>query len=187
MAASNVKQYTAEMDQPPTLFSSATAHERFVPSRIVSGGQTGVDRGALDAAIALGIPHGGWCPLGRLAEDGPVPQQYLLDELDSAYYPDRTAKNVVDSDATLILYRGTLSGGTALTQRICRREGKPFLSMRIDNPKPARGGDTATARDQILNWLAVVRPEALNVAGPRETNAVGIQDETRALMMSVLG
>ena len=157
----------------------SSAMERFVPAKIVSGGQTGVDQGALDAAIGLGIDHGGWCPAGRLTEQGTVPERFQLAEHESAYYPDRTAQNVIDSDATLILYRKTLSGGTALTQRICRREGKPFLSVAIDDP--------ANATEQIVSWLGLVRPNVLNIAGPRESNAVGVHEETRMLLTMILG
>jgi hypothetical protein len=153
--------------------------ERFVPAKIVSGGQTGVDQGALEAAISLKIAHGGWCPAGRIAENGTVPMRYQLQEHASSYYPDRTAQNVIDSDATLVLYRKTPSGGTALTQKICRRERKPFLSVRIDDP--------ANAREQIVSWLGLVRPEVLNIAGPRESNAEGIYEQTRALLTDVLG
>lgn len=152
--------------------------ERFVPTRIVSGGQTGVDRGALDAALALGIDHGGWCPAGRLAEDGRVPIHYQLMELDSRYYPHRTERNVRDSDATLILYRGRMTGGTKLTQRLCRQVGKPELSLSIANQ--------SRARQKILAWLMEVRPQVLNVAGPRESNALGIQDETYELLREAL-
>lgn len=152
------------------------APDRFVPSRIVSGGQTGVDRGALDAALTLGIDHGGWCPAGRLAEDGQVPNQYRLLELESRYYPHRTEKNVRDSDATLILYRGRMTGGTKLTQRICRQVGKPELSVSIANQ--------ARARQKIAAWLNEFRPEVLNVAGPRESNAEGIHNETYQLLIA---
>ena len=104
----------------------------FLPSCIVSGGQTGVDRAALDVAIAIGIGHGGWCPAGRLSEDGTIPSRYDLQETDSPEYPVRTEKNVIDSDATLLLYEGRLKGGTLLTRRICVRHGKPDLVVRID-------------------------------------------------------
>lgn len=149
-----------------------------MPVRIVSGGQTGVDRGALDAALALGIDHGGWCPAGRLAEDGRVPNHYQLVEIGSRYYPHRTEKNVRDSDATLILYRGRMTGGTKLTQRLCRQVGKPELSVSIANQ--------ARAREKIIVWLNEVRPEVLNVAGPRESNAQGIHDETCKLLVAAL-
>lgn len=154
------------------------APERFVPAKIVSGGQTGVDRGALDAALALGIEHGGWCPAGRLAEDGRVPTVYRLVETDSSYYPDRTEKNVRDSDATLILYRGRMTGGTKLTKRLCQQVGRPELSISIT--------DAGRARDKIVFWLNQVRPEVLNVAGPRESNAAGIQHETYEVLVAAL-
>ncbi|TWT56614.1 putative molybdenum carrier protein [Allorhodopirellula solitaria] len=153
--------------------------ERFLPARIVSGGQTGVDRGALDAAMALGIEHGGWCPAGRLAEDGRVPARYQLVEIGSKYYPDRTEKNVRDSDATLILYRGRMSGGTKLTRRLCREVNRPELSVSITKP--------SQAKEKIVFWLNQLRPTVLNVAGPRESNAPGIQDETYALLVDALG
>ena len=97
------------------------------PRCIVSGGQTGVDRGALDAAIAAGIPHGGWCPRGRLAEDGPIAAQYQLRETRSAKYYIRTRKNVLDSDATLILCRGPLDRryGPHVPPRAASRQTMP--------------------------------------------------------------
>ena len=90
------------------------AASRF-PEKIVSGGQTGVDRAALDAALALGIPCGGWCPKGRKAEDGAIPERYPVAETESAAYEERTRLNVGDADATLILASGPLYGGTGLT------------------------------------------------------------------------
>jgi len=167
------------MDLPRPLFEMASPMERFVPDQIVSGGQTGVDQGALDAAIASGMKHGGWCPAGRRCETGPIPEHYRLQEHSSAYYPDRTEQNVIDSDATLIVYRQTISGGTALTQRLCRRIGKPFLRVAIDH--------RSNAQEQIISWLGLVKPRVLNVAGPRESNAVGIQEQTRALLTAVFG
>ncbi|MFG0267202.1 MAG: putative molybdenum carrier protein, partial [Rhodopirellula sp. JB055] len=151
--------------------------DAFGPGWIISGGQTGVDRGALDAAIELNLPHGGWCPAGRIAEDGRIPDRYLLQEHASRHYPDRTEQNVIDTDATLILYRGKISGGTALTKRICGRESRPYLAVDLSSPK--------TAAKRIRTWLDKVRPANLNVAGPRESNSPGISDQTRQLLTHI--
>ena len=93
--------------------------------KIISGGQTGADRAALDAAIELGIPHGGWIPKGRLTEDGPLPDRYQLVEMPTASYPKRTEQNVIDSDGTLIVTHGKLTGGSALTQKLARSMDAP--------------------------------------------------------------
>lgn len=136
--------------------------------RIVSGGQTGVDRGALDAAIELHIEHGGWCPRGRLAEDGAIPPGYRLAETESAEYPVRTERNVVDSDGTLILYRDRLVGGTQLTRRLAAKHGKP--SFHVDLSESAD-------LPQVHSWLAENDIHVLNVAGPRESSSPGIQQD----------
>jgi hypothetical protein len=149
------------------------ARKRFRPSKIVSGGQTGVDRGALDAAMALGIPHGGWCPKGRLAEDGSIPADYQLTETDSPVYAVRTERNVLDSDATLILCRGRPSGGTDLTLRLARRHGKPHLVVDLNEPALAK----------VRLWLAKNKPATLNVAGPRESQAPGIAAQATDLLV----
>ncbi|MHC4177623.1 MAG: putative molybdenum carrier protein [Planctomycetota bacterium] len=138
------------------------------PIKIISGGQTGVDRGALDAAIALGIPHGGWCPLGRLAEDGRIPDRYELRETESPEYSVRTERNVIDSDATLILCRGRPSGGTELTLRLAERHGRPHLVLDLDQ---------AAQPEQLRRWLQQQRVKVLNVAGPRESQSPGIAAE----------
>src|SRR5262245_56376343 len=112
-----------------------------VISKIVSGGQTGVDRAALDVALELGIPCGGWCPKGRLAEDGPIPDRYPLKETPSAVYPQRTEWNVRDSDGTLILFMGAptrrifqvVGSGTALTIQLVRRQKRPCLIVNLDD------------------------------------------------------
>ena len=147
------------------------------PARIVSGGQTGVDGAALDVAIALGIAHGGWCPKGRLAEDGPVPDRYHLTETDSPEYPVRTERNVLDSDATLILCRGVPSGGTELTRRLAARHGRPCLVVDLDAP-----ADDASIR----GWIAQHAPGTLNVAGPRESQSPGIAQLAAALLLRCL-
>ena len=126
--------------------------------RIVSGGQTGVDQAALDAAIELNIPHGGWCPRGRLCESGRIPSKYKLMELTSADYAARTQQNVIDSDGTLIIYQGRLQGGTALTYRVARQLQKPVMRVRLD-VKPDF--------ESIVKWLNENSIRVLNVAGPR--------------------
>jgi hypothetical protein len=145
--------------------------------KIVSGGQTGVDRGALDAAIALGIEHGGWCPRGRLAEDGVIPSRYQLTETASFEYWVRTQQNVIDSDGTLILYRDAMSGGTELTYRMTLKHGKPCLRVDLNGHL-----DLASAR----RWLSENAIQELNVAGPRDSTAPGIADEAREYVTSLL-
>lgn len=143
------------------------------PARIVSGGQTGVDRAALDVAIQLGIPHGGWCPLGRLAEDGCIPSRYQLTETNSPEYPVRTERNVIDSDATLILCRGKPTGGTRLTLHLSRRHKRPCLVADLHQPPPL-----ATIR----RWLVEHQVQTLNVAGPRESQNPGIGKQASELL-----
>lgn len=145
--------------------------------RIVSGGQTGVDRAALDAAIALGIPCGGWCPRGRRAEGGPIPDAYPLRDTPTAAYPERTAWNVRDSDGTLVLTHGVPTGGTALTVRLARRAGKPVL---VADPGQDPPGTVAA-------WLLREGIRTLNVAGPRESEAPGIHDRAVSFLCGVLG
>ncbi|MBI3463526.1 MAG: putative molybdenum carrier protein [Planctomycetes bacterium] len=145
--------------------------------QIISGGQTGVDRGALDAAIALGIPHGGHCPRGRRAEDGRIPPRYCLTECESARYAARTELNVLSADATMILCRGPLSGGTKLTEKLARRHAKPCLIVDLDEPP---------ASDTIHAWLAANRVSILNIAGPRESQSPGIQEGARDYLLALL-
>lgn len=128
--------------------------------RIVSGGQTGVDRAALDVALRLGIPCGGWCPRGRRAEDGRIPDRYPLHETPSADYAQRTEWNVRDSDATLILFRGRLTGGSALTSRLAEKYRRPCLEVDLASPSEARA---------IRAWLRGNGVRVVNVAGPRAT------------------
>jgi len=131
--------------------------------RIVSGGQTGVDRGALDAALAAGWPCGGWCPAGRLAEDGVIPMRYPLVETGAADPAVRTRRNVEDSDGTLILCRGELSGGTLLTRRICDGLGRPCEVV------DAAASESAEAARRAKLFVASHAIAVLNVAGPRQS------------------
>jgi hypothetical protein len=145
--------------------------------RIISGGQTGVDRAALDAAVRWAIPCGGWCPRGRRAEDGPIPDRYPLKETPSARYPQRTEWNVRDSDATLIVTRGRPRGGTALTRWLAQKLGRPCLVLDLTGPQEPAAGRA---------WLAARPIRILNVAGPRESEAPGIRDEAFALLLRIL-
>ncbi len=147
------------------------------PAKIVSGGQSGVDRAALDAAIELGIPHGGWCPRGRLAEDGPIPARYALRETDSPEYPVRTQQNVLDADATLILCCGEPIGGTELTWRLAQRHRRPCLVVDLIRPPD---------RWVVRRWLQQYGVEVLNVAGPRESQTPGIADQAREFLKQVM-
>jgi hypothetical protein len=144
--------------------------------KIISGGQTGVDRGALDAALSLDIPHGGWCPKGRLAEDGIIPEKYQLQETDSADYAARTEKNVLEADATLVLSRGPLTGGTLLTKRLCEEHRKPYRVVNFSRPP---------AKKTLLNWLKKTRVQILNVAGPRESQCPGIQRQSQEFLTAL--
>jgi hypothetical protein len=135
------------------------------PEIIVSGGQSGVDRGALDAALANGFPCGGWCPQGRQAEDGPIDTKYPLQELPGATYRDRTLQNVIDSDGTVIIYFGTISGGTLLTQQFCLEHKKAHLLIDAAQIMPAK------AAGMIKKFCIKNSISILNAAGPRASQA----------------
>jgi hypothetical protein len=136
--------------------------------KIISGGQTGVDRAALDFALRHGYEHGGWCPLGRRAEDEGIPPAYRLHETRSPDYGERTEKNVLEADATLIVAREEeLSGGTAFTRACVERHGRPVLV--ICEPDGAATGAAALSKFLKRNKVRV-----LNVAGPRESQAPGL-------------
>lgn len=144
---------------------------------IHSGGQTGVDRAALDAARLHGFAYGGWCPRGRIAEDGVLPGRYPLRETPSAAYGQRTRWNVRDCDGTLILHRDGLSGGTLLTARYARFVGKPLLLIDLDK---------GVSVLRVTTWIDRCGIRTLNVAGPRESQCPGIYaaalDYLRALL-----
>ncbi len=148
---------------------------------VISGGQTGVDRAALDAALQLGIAIDGWCPRGRIAEDGVLAQQYVLKETPSSRYPERTEWNVRDSDGTLLLPYGRLLGGTGLTARLAVKHGKP--SLRIDLADPA---DRRNAASKILAWVWAAGITRLNVAGPRASSAPEVYGITQRIMQRLI-
>lgn len=144
---------------------------------IVSGGQTGVDRAALDTALELGVPCGGWCPTRRKAEDGRIPEHYPLTELPGGGYPERTERNVLDSDGTLILARGPLAGGTRLTADLARKHGKPVLVVDLSgDPSPT----------EAAAWRQEHGIRRLNVAGPRESGAPGIHGQAMRYLRQLL-
>jgi predicted Rossmann fold nucleotide-binding protein DprA/Smf involved in DNA uptake len=148
--------------------------------RIISGGQTGVDRGALDAALDTGCDCGGWCPSGRRAEDGPIPARYPVRELSSNAYRERTLRNVLDSDGTLIIHFGELRGGTRLTRTLCRQYGRPCLAVE------GGAGQTSAIAQRIAAFCRRHRIDTLNVAGPRESQATGATQHARLLVAALL-
>jgi hypothetical protein len=148
-----------------------------VLSKIVSGGQTGVDRAALDVALELGLSCGGWCPRGRRAEDGPIDARYPLTETPWDGYPQRTRWNVRDSDGTLILTLGEPRGGTALTVEYAQRLDKPYLTLDL-----TQAPDPAAVRD----WALKNKVGILNVAGPRAGEDPGVYEQAVRFLRRVL-
>ena len=146
--------------------------------KIVAGGQVGVDQSGLCVAIVLGIPHGGWCPLGRRSERGKIPSKFQLTESGSPEYPVRTAQNVIDSDGILILHRGLVEGGTAFTRALAREHGRPFLEVSLG---PNDNLEVVAVRDRI-NQQGI---QTLNVAGPRESRFPGIHRHAYRFLLDV--
>ena len=141
--------------------------------KIISGGQTGADRAALDFAIAHGIHHGGWCPRGRLAEDGTIPACYQLSETPSPDYAQRTGWNVRDSDGTVIFsIAPVLTGGSKQTAELARQYGKPCLHLALER-------DAKAAAGKLLDFLAERDIKVLNVAGPRQSQEPEVAAFTR--------
>ena len=144
-----------------------------VLQKIISGGQTGVDRTALDFALARGIPHGGWCPRGRLAEDGPIPARYQLSETPTSGYAQRTEWNVRDSAGTVIFsIAAAPAGGTKHTAEMAHQHRKPCLHL-------SRERDGAAAARKLLDFLAWHQIKVLNVAGPRQSEEPEVGRFTR--------
>jgi len=156
------------------LIAALRARRSLVLRKVISGGQAGVDRGALEAALGLpasaGISVGGWCPRGRAAEDGVIDARFSLSETPNRDPAQRTAWNVRDADATLILSQGELTGGTALTAEIAERLEKPLLVIDLRKPVPIA---------HVLSWMRRAAVRVLNIAGPRESQAPGITKDAR--------
>ena len=149
-------------------------------NKIISGGQTGADRAALDFAIKRKIPHGGWVPKGRLAEDGPLPKKYKLTEMPTDSYQDRTEQNVIDSDGTVIISHGKLSGGSAYTQKMAKKHNRLCLHIDLNER------DILPAVLEILNWLNANGIKVLNVAGPRASKDPKIYKVVKEILESLL-
>jgi len=147
---------------------------------ILSGGQTGVDRAALDAALAAGAPCGGWCPAGRLDERGVIPPRYPLRELPGGDFAARTRQNVLDSDGTVVLCYGPPEGGTAETLLCCRELGRPHLLLDAARLTPARAAKRLAA---FLRGHGIRR---LNVAGPRASKQPRAYAFARAVIAGLL-
>ena len=147
--------------------------------KIISGGQTGVDRAALDAAIKMDIAHGGWIPKGRLTEEGPLPESYAMRETQGSDYAERTGKNIEEADATLIISRGKLTGGSALTLRLAKEYQKPCLHIDLEQQAAFQAAIT------ISQWIAGEQIEILNVAGPRASKDPQIYSKTRKLLETI--
>lgn len=149
-------------------------------ARIISGGQTGADRAALDAALGASFPCGGWCPTGRRAEDGKLPTSYPVEELESGGYRQRTIKNVQDSDGTAIFFFGQVTGGTELTLAQCIRLHKPYQLIDGAEVPAERAGKII---HQFTEFASV---STLNVAGPSEGRSPGTYAYVLAAMQSLV-
>ncbi|WP_084330563.1 putative molybdenum carrier protein [Castellaniella defragrans] len=147
--------------------------------QIISGGQTGADRAALDFAIEHGYSHGGWAPRGREAEDGPIPLKYQLSELADGGYRQRNKRNVRDSDGTLIVNIGTLDGGTLATQVFAQKLKHPYFLAQLDIDTPE------SVAPHVIEWLRTHTVSILNVAGPRESKRPGVYKLTRMLLEAI--
>lgn len=129
--------------------------------KIISGGQTGADRATLDFALKNNIECGGWCPKGRLAEDGLISKRYPLIETETDSYPDRTQKNIESSHGTLILYLFKFDNGTGLTLQLCMKLNKPCLAVKLSEP---------WEKEKLTTWLSNNQISILNIAGPRASH-----------------
>ena len=149
--------------------------------KIISGGQTGADQGALAACAQLGFPYGGWVPQGRRTEKGQVPAKYRMRQHWSRHYPPRTEKNVKDSDGTVVFTFGQPDGGSLLTIDFAKRHKKPWLAVDLERPP-----DVAVAK--IMRWLKRRLPEngVLNVAGSRRNKAPGIHRAVKRVVRDVI-
>ena len=138
--------------------------------KIISGGQTGVDRTALDVALKHGIECGGWCPAGRLDEFGRIPDLYPVKELEQGSFAERTMQNVKDSEGTVIIYFDRLRGGTEFTLECCKQLQRPHKL--IDGAKTS----AENAAQLIVDFVRGNKIDILNIAGPRKSEWAGGYD-----------
>ena len=149
-------------------------------NKIISGGQTGADQAALDTAIEMGIPHGGWIPKGRKTEKGRLPDKYRMQETNAIDYAQRTELNILDSDGTLLFSHGVLKGGSELTQRLAGKHKKPCLHIDLNDLSEYK------AVEIIKTWLDARDIKILNVAGARESEDSRIYEAVCNILKSVL-
>lgn len=149
--------------------------------KLISGGQTGVDRGALDASLDARFPCGGWAPAGRIAEDGPIDPRYPLVELHGSGYEERTLKNVLESDGTGILYFGALEGGTRLTTDCCVKHGKPCELLNAERLTPRE------AAAELAAFITREDLSVLNIAGPRASKWPGAHAYAHETIRHLIG
>ncbi len=161
--------------------SSGRGRQAVKLRKIVSGGQTGADQGALSACMQAGFPYGGWIPKGRRTEKGKVPARYRMRQHWSRHYPLRTEKNVADSDGTVIFTYGKPDGGSLLTIDFAKKHGKPWLAVDATRPH-----DEIVAR--VVRWIRRRLPAGavLNMAGSRRSKAPGIHFTVKRAMLDVL-
>ena len=148
--------------------------------KIISGGQTGADQAALDMAIELGFEHGGWIPRGRKTENGLLPDKYKLQEMPTTSYPKRTEQNILDSDGTLIICHGKLTGGSSLTRKLAKKHDRPWLHLDMDKLSVCDASKTTTS------WIDRNGIQVLNVAGSRASKDLGIYKATMEILRTVL-
>ena len=147
--------------------------------KVISGGQTGADVAGVDAAISCEVPYGGWLPKGRKTEKGPLSGKYTeFRVMNRGGYPKRTEQNIIDSDGTVVFSFGALSGGSALTRRLCQKYGRPFLYVDL--------GQELFPAESLKEWLNRKDIQVLNVAGSRESKHPGIYDRVFEIIQKVL-
>ena len=148
--------------------------------KFICGGQTGVDRAVLDACLENNFPCGGWCPKGRLAEDGPIPEKYPLTETDSTDYAVRTEKNVLAADATVILFDGEMRGGTLLSREIADKVSQKTLLISLSKT------DAATAVKEMREFILQNNFEIINFSGPRESESKQIYKKVLEILTQLI-